>query len=102
MSSLNNLLRRIIIFSNTSSLNRGNPDAYNRTFFKSVENYINEYLQYRGYITWEKINDILGVTPSIDDLNNISVYKYTGKILRLDAKQITFDLPSYEISFREE
>lgn len=102
MSVLKNLLRRIIIFSNVTSLNWGCPDAYNRMFFKSAENYINEYLRYRGYITWEKINDILGVTPKLDDLNNISVYKYTGKILRLDVQQITFDLPSYEISFREE
>ena len=102
MSSLNNLLHRIIIFSNASSLNWGGPDAYNRAFFKSTENYINDYLRHRGYITWETINDILGVTPTLDDLNNISVYKYTGKILRLDVKQITFDLPSYEISFREE
>lgn len=102
MSVLNNLLRRVIIFSNVTSLNWGGPDEYNRMFFKSAENYINEYLQCRGYITWEKINDILGVTPKLDDLNNISVYKYTGKILRLDVQQITFDLPSYEISFWEE
>lgn len=102
MSVLNNLLRRIIIFSNAASLNWGAPDAYNRMFFKSAENYINECLRYRGYITWEKINDVLGVTPKLNDLNNISVYKYMGKILRLDVKQITFDLPSYEISFREE
>lgn len=73
-----------------------------KTIRDIYENYINEYLRYRGYITWETINDILGVTPRIDDLNNISVYKYTGKILRLDVKQITFDPPSYEISFREE
>ena len=102
MIDSSNLLNYSLFFSkNTSSIWSGS-DEHNRILFKSVENYIFDYLRERRFISWETISDIFGIDPNPNDIDKIKTYRYNGKIIKLRIHQITYDVPSYEIGFMEE
>lgn len=101
MIDSSNLLNYSLFFNKNTSSSWGGFDEYNRIFFKSAENYIADYLRARGFISWEKINNIFGMDPDLNDLDKIKIYRYKGKVIKLKITQITYDVPSYEIGFME-
>ena len=56
---------------NTWDLNSG----YLESFFKGLEAYLNEYLNVRGYLTWETLCCNLGIETTPDEIEQMRVLR---------------------------
>lgn len=67
----------------------------------SEERWLNDIIKIKGYLTLEKLSEVLQVYITPDEIDDTKVLRYEpGKILRVNRKQVDTDV--YKISFTYE
>lgn len=69
-----------ILFSADTSVNACDDPKTNSCMLKSFENYINDILQYRGYIYLNQIYEILGIDWDVANENHCFIYENESTI----------------------
>ncbi len=75
-----------IVFSKETAIGQWTDNTdYNEMFLRSSFNFLNDVLKAVGYVSWEKICDILGIQCDPEDIESTSVIrgKYVEKIVPL-------------------
>lgn len=75
-----------IVFSRETAVETWDSNNdYNEMFLRSNFNFINDILKTTGYVSWEKICNIIGIKCDPEDIESTSVIrgKYVEKIVPL-------------------
>ena len=68
---------------------------------EAEERWLNDIIKSKGYLTLEKLSEVLNAYITPDEIDDTEVLRYEpGKILRVNRKQVDTDV--YKISFTYE
>lgn len=82
------------------------PESLSHSMYWKVKNatderWLNDIIKAKGYLTFERLAEVLQVYITPDEIEDTKVLRYEpGKILRVNRKQVDTDV--YKISFTYE
>lgn len=90
-----------ILFNKSTSVNWGKDPEYNRSFIKTVGDYISEICKVAGYISLETVFKSLGISVDPNLLDIINAYRYRHRKLYFKVKCLNEQNQEYYLTLEE-
>ena len=74
---------------------------YNLMFLRSIENYLNDLLKCKGYLSYETLADNIGIGATADEIDAMKVLRDNGRGIHFELAKLDSDELAYEIKICE-
>jgi len=96
------IIGKVILFDRkTAPYVWSSNETYIECRFKCVENYLNDLLKCKGYLSYETLADNIGIRATADEVDAIKVLRKSNKGIRFELTKLDSDELAYKIKICE-
>lgn len=93
---------KVILFDRKTAPYAWSPnEVYAQCYFKSIENYLNDLLKCKGYLSYETLADNIGIGATADEIDAMKVLRDNGRGIHFELAKLDSDELAYEIKICE-